>query len=137
MVLKEKIEKISTEKNPKNLKKKKKKKKKKGNALPEVDVGVVEDVGVRVQVVEALRRQDHPDVVAAVEERDHLEEELLGCDLREFEFFCRGGGVGGVGAGSRLKRDEIFLSLSLSFLFQKNKNSLSLSLSPGRRRRCR
>ena len=62
----------------------KKKQKKNRDSLPKVHVGVVEDVGVRVEVVEALGRQHHADVVAAVEERDHLEEELLGRDL----FFC-------------------------------------------------
>ena len=50
-------------------------------------VGVVEDVGVRVEVVEALRAQYHADVVASVEERDHLQEELLGGDLILFLVF--------------------------------------------------
>ena len=105
--------------------------KRKKNSLPEVHVGVVEDVRVRVEVVEALRREDHPDVVAAVEERDHLEEELLGRDLSFlvlsfFNFRC-GGGVELRGRGTGCGR--IFLPL-LFFLFRK-------ILSPGRHRRCR
>ena len=64
--------------NPENLNKYEKIKK---DSLPEVHVRVVEDVGVRVEVVEALRAQHHADVVAAIEEWDHLEEELLGRDL--------------------------------------------------------
>lgn len=37
------------------------------HVLPEVDVGVVEDVGVHVEVVEALRRQHHGHVVPTIE----------------------------------------------------------------------
>lgn len=33
---------------------------------PEVDVGVIEDVGVHVEVVEALRAQHHAHVVTAI-----------------------------------------------------------------------
>jgi len=78
--------------NPENLNKYEKIKK---DSLPEVHVRVVEDVGVRVEVVEALRAQHHADVVAAIEEWDHLEEELLGRDLLKsffLSFFSRGVG---------------------------------------------
>ena len=44
--------------------------------LPELDVGVVEDVGVGLQVVEGLRRQDHAHVIPAIHQRDHLQEEV-------------------------------------------------------------
>lgn len=36
------------------------------HVLPEVHVGVVEDVGVHVEVVETLGRQDHADIVPAI-----------------------------------------------------------------------
>ena len=52
------------------------------HVLPEVHVGVVEDVRVQVQVVEALRREHHGDVVAAVKEWQRLEEELLAGNLQ-------------------------------------------------------
>lgn len=35
--------------------------------LPKLDVAVVEDIGGGVEVVERLRRQDHPHVVACIE----------------------------------------------------------------------
>ncbi len=44
--------------------------------LPELDIGVVEDVGVLAQIVEALRRQHHAHVVAPVQQRHHLQEEV-------------------------------------------------------------
>lgn len=44
-------------------------------SLPEVDVRVVEDVGVHVEIVEALRRQHHAHIVAAVEQRQCLQVE--------------------------------------------------------------
>ena len=34
------------------------------HVLPEVHVGVVEDVGVQVEVVKALRRQNHANIIA-------------------------------------------------------------------------
>ena len=43
-------------------------------AHPEVDVGVVEDVGVHVRVVEQLRRQHHSHVVSVVHHRQRLDE---------------------------------------------------------------
>jgi len=45
------------------------------HVLPEVDIGMVEDVGVQVEVVEALRAEDHADVVARVEQRQRLQVE--------------------------------------------------------------
>lgn len=47
------------------------------HVLPEVHVGVVEDVGVQVEVVEALRRQDHANVVATIKQRQGLQKEVL------------------------------------------------------------
>jgi hypothetical protein len=43
---------------------------------------VVEDVGVQVEVVEALRGEHHAHVVAAVEQRQRLDEEVLAGHLR-------------------------------------------------------
>jgi len=40
--------------------------------LPEMDVGVVEDVGVDVQVVESLGGEHHADVVATVKKGHRL-----------------------------------------------------------------
>jgi hypothetical protein len=40
--------------------------------LPEMDVGVVEDVGVDVQIVEGLGGEHHADVIAPVEEGHRL-----------------------------------------------------------------
>ena len=50
--------------------------------LPELHVAVVEDVGVRVDVVEALRREHHAHVVARVKQRQRLQEEVRDGDLR-------------------------------------------------------
>ena len=44
--------------------------------LPEVDVGVVEDVGVEARVVEGLGGEDHGHVVARVEFVQRLQEEV-------------------------------------------------------------
>ena len=46
------------------------------HVLPEVHVGVVEDVAGQAQVVEALRRQHHAHVVTAVEQRYRARPEL-------------------------------------------------------------
>ena len=52
------------------------------HVLPEVDVGVVEDIGVQVEIVEALWRQYHPHIIAPIKERHRLQEEVLAADLR-------------------------------------------------------
>ena len=44
-------------------------------------VGVVEDVGVQVEVVEALGGQHHAHIVTAIEEGKCLQEELLAGNL--------------------------------------------------------
>ena len=44
--------------------------------LPEVDVSVVEHVGVQPKVVEALRRQHHAHIIAAIEQRQRLQKEV-------------------------------------------------------------
>lgn len=36
------------------------------HVLPEVHVAVIEDVGVEIEIVKALRAENHPDVVAAI-----------------------------------------------------------------------
>lgn len=43
------------------------------HVLPEVHVAVIEDVGVEVEIVEALRAENHSDVVAAVKKRQRLQ----------------------------------------------------------------
>ena len=52
------------------------------HVLPEVHIGVVEDVGMQVEVVEALRGEHHAHVVAAVEEVQRLEVEAGGRHLQ-------------------------------------------------------
>ena len=52
------------------------------HVLPEMDVGVVEDVDVQVHVVEALRAQHHGHVIATVQQRNCAQEELLLCHLQ-------------------------------------------------------
>ena len=47
------------------------------HVLPEVHVGMVEDVAVQVEVVEALRGQHHAHIIAPVEQRQRLQEEFL------------------------------------------------------------
>lgn len=42
------------------------------HVLPEVDVGVVEDVSVQVEIVEALRGEHHAHIVTAIKERQGL-----------------------------------------------------------------
>ena len=39
------------------------------HVLPEVDIGVIKDIGVQIEVVEALWREHHTHVVTAVKER--------------------------------------------------------------------
>lgn len=51
------------------------------HVLPELAVGVVEDVCVVVQVVEALRGQHHAHIVTAVKQRQRAQEELWLCHL--------------------------------------------------------
>ena len=51
------------------------------SVLPEVDVAMVEDVGTHIHIVEALRGQNHPHIVAGVEQGDHLDEEVEVGDL--------------------------------------------------------
>ena len=51
------------------------------HVLPELQVGVVEDVAVAVQVGEALRRQHHRHVIARVEQRQRAQEEVRLGDL--------------------------------------------------------
>ena len=40
--------------------------------LPEIDVAMVEDVSSNIDVVEALGRENHADVISSIEEGDHL-----------------------------------------------------------------
>lgn len=51
------------------------------HVLPEVNIGVVEDVGVHVEVVETLRRQDHADVVPTIKVWYRLQEKFLARNL--------------------------------------------------------
>lgn len=51
------------------------------HVLPEVDVGVVEDVGVQVQVVESLGAENHAHIVTGIKQGDSAQEELLLCNL--------------------------------------------------------
>lgn len=44
--------------------------------LPEVDVAMVEDVSLDIDIVEALRGQDHPHIIASIKQGDHLGEEV-------------------------------------------------------------
>ena len=52
------------------------------HVLPEMDVGVVEDVRVQIEIVEALRREHHAHVITAVKERQGLQEELFAGNLQ-------------------------------------------------------
>ena len=48
--------------------------------LPELDVAVVEDIGMWVQVVEALWREDHAHIITGVKQWQGLQEEVrVGC----------------------------------------------------------
>ena len=47
------------------------------SVLPEVDVGVVEDVRPLVEVVEGLRGQYHPYIIPSIKQRQSLEVEVL------------------------------------------------------------
>ena len=42
---------------------------------------MVEDVGIAVEIVEALGREDHAHVLAAIKERDGPKEEVLARNL--------------------------------------------------------
>ena len=53
------------------------------HVFPEMDVGVVEDVRMQIEVVEALRREHHADVITAIEQRQSLQEELLAGNLQQ------------------------------------------------------
>ena len=53
------------------------------HVLPEMDIGVVEDVRVQVEVVEALRGEDHAHIVTAIKQRQSLQEELLASNLQQ------------------------------------------------------
>lgn len=44
--------------------------------LPELDVGVVEDIAVGARVVEGLGAQHHSHVIAAIQHRHHLQEKV-------------------------------------------------------------
>ena len=47
------------------------------HVLPELEIGVVEDVGVHVQIVKALRREHHAHVVPGVKQRQCAQKEDL------------------------------------------------------------
>ena len=55
------------------------------HVLPEVHIGVVEDVAGQAQVVEALRRQHHAHIVAAVKQRHRARPELRGQGYVRFD----------------------------------------------------
>lgn len=40
--------------------------------LPEIDVAMVEDVGTNIDVVEALGRQHHANVISSIKQGNHL-----------------------------------------------------------------
>ena len=44
--------------------------------LPEVDVAMVENVGLHIDIVEALRGQHHPHITPGIKQGDHLGEEV-------------------------------------------------------------
>lgn len=48
-----------------------------------MDIGVVEDVRVQIEVVEALRREHHAHIVTAIKQRQSLQEELLASNLQQ------------------------------------------------------
>lgn len=49
--------------------------------LPEVNVAMVEDVSLNIDVMEALRGQDHAHIIASIKQGDHLGEEVDVCHL--------------------------------------------------------
>ena len=49
--------------------------------LPELHIGVIEDIGIDVHVVEALRREHHAHIIASVEQWQRLKEEVRIGDL--------------------------------------------------------
>ncbi len=50
--------------------------------LPEMNIGVVEDVGPHAQIVEALGGEDHAHIVARVKQRQRLQEKVGVCHLQ-------------------------------------------------------
>ena len=46
-----------------------------------MDVGVIEDVCMHTEVVESLWRQDHPNIIPTIEERDCPQVEIGVCQL--------------------------------------------------------
>ena len=46
------------------------------SVLPEVDVAMVEDVSADVDIVEALRGQNHPHIISSIKQGDHLDKEV-------------------------------------------------------------
>jgi hypothetical protein len=49
--------------------------------LPEMDIGVVEDISPHAQIVEALGGEDHAHIVAGVKQRQRLQEKVRVCHL--------------------------------------------------------
>ena len=49
--------------------------------LPEMDVGMIKDVRMHAEVVEGLWRQDHPNIIPTIEERDSPQVEISVCQL--------------------------------------------------------
>lgn len=53
------------------------------HVLPEVDVGVVEEVSIGVEIVESLWGQHHANILATVKQPDGLDEEVPAGHLQQ------------------------------------------------------
>ena len=57
--------------------------------LPKLDVGMVEDVGMGLQVVERLGRQHHAHVIPAIHQWDHLQKEVWVGNLHGYRWLAK------------------------------------------------